>query len=68
MNELMHQHHGWQNPNRIAMKGEIIFHNRTGGEIIFKITSEHLWERLYHELAFLAESGRGVSYVPGSEK
>lgn len=47
------------------MKGEIIFHNRSGGEIIFKITSEHLWERLYHDLAFLAESGRGVSYVRG---
>ena len=49
------------------MKGNIIFQNRIGGEIAFKITNEHLWERLYHELAFLAESGRGVSYVRGGE-
>ena len=50
------------------MKCAIIFQNRVGGEIIFKITNEYLWERLYHELAFLAESGRGVSYVRGGEK
>lgn len=47
------------------MKGSIIFQNKIGGEIAFKITNEHLWERLYHELAFLAESGRGVSYMKG---
>ena len=50
------------------MKGEIIFHNRTGGKITFRITSDHLWERLYHELGFLAESGRGVSYIQGGEE
>lgn len=49
------------------MKGSIIFQNRVGGEIAFKITNEHLWGRLYHELAFLAESGRGVSYIKGGE-
>ena len=53
---------------RLRMKGIIIFQNRIGGEITFKITNEHLWERLYHELAFLAESGRGVSYVRGGEE
>lgn len=47
------------------MKGNIIFQNRIGGEITFKITNEHLWERLYHDVAFLAESGRGVSYIQG---
>lgn len=47
------------------MKGSIIFQNRIGGEITFKVTNEHLWERIYHELAFLAESGRGVSYTKG---
>ena len=45
------------------MKGSITFQNKTGGKITFKITNEHLWERLYHEVAFLAESDRGVSYV-----
>lgn len=50
------------------MKGSIIFQNRIGGEITFKITNEHLWERLYHELAFLAESGRGVSYIRGCKE
>lgn len=50
------------------MKGSIIFRNRIGDEITFKITNEHLWERLYHELAFLAESGRGVSFVEGDEE
>ena len=50
------------------MKGSIIFQNRTGGEIAFKITNEHLWERLYHEVAFLAESGRGASYVQRGEE
>lgn len=50
------------------MKGNIIFQNRAGGGITFKITNEHLWERLYHELAFLAESGRGVSYIRGDEQ
>lgn len=49
------------------MKGSIIFQNRTGGEIAFKITNEHLWERLYHDVAFLAESGRGASYIRGGE-
>ena len=53
------------------MKRSIIFQNRVAGEykneITFRITNEHLWERLYHELAFLAESGRGVSYVRGDE-
>lgn len=49
------------------MKGSIIFQNRIGGEIAFKITNENLWERLYHEIAFLAESGRGVSYIGGEE-
>lgn len=44
------------------MKGSIVFQNKKGGEISFRITNEHLWERLYHEVAFLAESGRGVSY------
>lgn len=50
------------------MKGSIIFRHRMSGEITFKITNEHLWERLYHEVAFLAESGRGVSYVRGDEE
>lgn len=50
------------------MKGSIIFQNRMGGEIAFKITNEHLWERLYHDLAFLAESGRGVSYIKGGKE
>lgn len=50
------------------MKGKIIFYNKAGGEITFKITNEHLWERLYHEIAFLAESGRGVSYVIGGKE
>ena len=50
------------------MKGNIIFQNRAGDEIAFKITNEHLWERLYHEIAFLAESGRGVSYIKGDEE
>lgn len=50
------------------MKGNIIFQNRAGGEITFKITNEHLWERLYHEIAFLAESGRGVSYIKGAKE
>lgn len=50
------------------MKGSIVFQNRTGAEIAFKITNGHLWERLFHELAFLAESGRGVSYIRGVEK
>lgn len=49
------------------MKGKIDFRNRNGGKITFKITNEHLWERLYHEVAFLAESGRGVSYIGGEE-
>ena len=49
------------------MKGSIIFRNKIGGEVTFKITNGHLWERLYHEIAFLAESGRGVSYVGGGE-
>ena len=49
------------------MEGSIIFQNRIGGKIAFKITNKHLWERLYHELAFLAESGRGVSYIGGEE-
>lgn len=49
------------------MKGSIIFQNRIGNGITFKITNEHLWERLYHEVAFLAESGRGASYVRGDE-
>lgn len=50
------------------MKGSIIFQNKAGGEITFKITNEHLWERLYHEVGFLAESGRGVSYIQGGEE
>ena len=51
------------------MKGSIIFQSRTGSDLIaFKITNEHLWEQLYHELAFLAESGRGVSYIQGGEQ
>ena len=50
------------------MKGSIIFQNRVGGKITFKITNGHLWERLFHELAFLAESGRGVSYTRGGEE
>ena len=50
------------------MKGSIIFqNNKIGAEVTFKITNENLWKRLYHELAFLAESGRGVSYVRGEE-
>lgn len=40
---------------------------KTGGIVEFKITNEHLWERLYHDVAFLAESGRGVSYIGGVE-
>lgn len=47
------------------MKGSIIFRNKSGGKLTFKITNEHLWERLFDEVAFLAESGRGVSYVRG---
>lgn len=50
------------------MKGKISFRNKNGGEVTFKITNEHLWERLYHEIAFLAESGRGVSYVRGGKE
>lgn len=50
------------------MKGTLIFKTRSGGELAFKITNEHLWERLYHEVAFLAESGRGVSFVKGGEE
>lgn len=50
------------------MKGSIIFQNRLGGKIAFKITNEHLWEQLYHKVAFLAESGRGVSYIRGGEE
>lgn len=50
------------------MKGSLTFKNRSGGELVFKITNEHLWERLYHEVAFLAESGRGVSFVKGGKK
>lgn len=50
------------------MKGSIIFRNRFGDEIAFKITNEHLWERIYHELAFLAESGRGVSFIKDYEE
>lgn len=45
------------------MKGTIIFQNKTGGEISFKITNEQLMEEIYHKIAFLAESGRGVSYI-----
>ena len=50
------------------MKRSIIFRNRFGDEIAFKITNEHLWESEYHKLAFLAESGRGVSYIRGDKK
>lgn len=50
------------------MKGSIFFQNKNGGEITFKITNEHLWVRVYHEVAFLAESGRGVSYIRGGEE
>ena len=45
-----------------------VFQNKNGGEITFKITNEHLWVRVYHEVAFLAESGRGVSYIRGGEE
>ena len=45
------------------MKGTIIFRNRTGDETAFKITNEHLMEEMFHKIAFLAESGRGVSYI-----
>lgn len=50
------------------MKGKIIFQNRAGGKISFNITNESLWENAYHKLAFLAESGRGVSYIPQGGK
>lgn len=51
------------------MKGNIIFqNNKIGAEVAFKITNEHIWKQLYHELAFLAESGRGVSYIRGGEE
>lgn len=50
------------------MKGNLVFETRSGGEIAFKITNEHLWEELYHKVAFLAESGRGVSFVEGGEE
>ena len=49
------------------MKGKVIFQTKNG-ENVFKITNEHLMEELYHKIAFLAESGRGVSYIKKEEE
>lgn len=50
------------------MSGNLVFKTRSGGEIAFKINNEHLWERLYHEVAYLAESSMEVSFAVGDEE
>lgn len=50
------------------MEGNLVFRTRSGGEIAFDITNEHLWLSLYHKVAFLAESGRGVSFIEGGKE
>lgn len=49
------------------MKGKIIFQTKNG-ENAFKVTNEHLMEELYHKIAFLAESGRGVYSIKERKK